>query len=565
MTLASASRDSAHDAPPGARATVGEHAGSATSARFWWALGLMGLAALTVRLLNVFVLRPLDQGCATTDGCFAINGDALYSHLQGELLAQGHGFASSFAYFFFGDIQPGAGDPPLYVLYLGLVSALHGSGGTGARVLGLTLLVVALTGVGVGVGRRRGGRTGRWAALAAGSVAIVVLVVAMVPGLGADRLGVARVEVEGGPELVLPDGETVARAASIDESAVTAHRLASGLAGVGGVVLLGLVGRRLAGDRAGLLAAGLAAVYPLLWINDAMVLSEALYVPMVALAMLAAYRFWDHPSNGAAALLGLTVALAGLTRAEALLLGVFMVLPLVWGRRRELGWVPAVGRLAVAAAVCLACVLPWVGYNLGRFEEPTTMTAGTGAVLSAGSCDVAYDGEFVGYYGASCFQQYVDQGWEVWPDPRAEESVRDVPSRRAALRYIREHLAEWPRVAWFRTGRLWYLYQPTQDLRLDYQVEGRGRTASQAGALLYAAVLPTALVGVMILACRRIPVSPLVAQAVVVTATAALTFGVTRYRVPADAAMVVAAAVAADALLRRWWPARTDGTIALRP
>jgi hypothetical protein len=314
-----------------------------------------------------------------------------------------------------------------------------------------------------------------------------------------------------------------------------------------------------------LLAAGLAAVAPLLWINDAMVLSEALYVPMIALTVLAAYQFWDRPAPWSAALLGGAIALAGLTRAEALLLGAFIVLPLAWGRRRQLGWGRSAALVAVAGAVCLALVVPWVGYNLARFEEPTTMTAGTGAVLSAGSCDVAYDGEFVGYYGANCFQQYVDMGWEQWPDPRSEESVRDVPSRRAALRYIREHLGELPRVAAFRVARMWHLYKPADDIRLDYQIEGRGRSASITGFWFAAACAPFAVAGLVVLVRRRIPVSPLVAQALTVSLTAALTFGVTRYRVPADAALVVAAAVGIDAALRHWYPVAQDGTIAPRP
>ena len=40
-----------------------------------------------------------------------------------------------------------------------------------------------------------------------------------------------------------------------------------------------------------------------------------------------------------------------------------------------------------------------------------------------------------------------------------------------------------------------------------------------------------------------------------ISVTAAWTFGTTRYRIPADVALVVAAAVGAEALLRRWWPA----------
>jgi hypothetical protein len=524
---------------------------------FWPSFWALGVVALGVRMANALVLRPLDQGGNCTDTCFAINGDALYSHLQGELFAQGHGFASSFGYWLFGDIQPGAGDPPLYVLYLGLVSALHGSGGAFARVVGVAVLLGA-----VALAGRWFGRTG---ALVAGSAAVLLVAFAVLPGIGADHLGVHRPGGEAaGPAITLPDGETVAQAAVLDESAVVAHRLASGLAGAAGVLLLVLVARRLGGDRAGVAAGILGALYPMLWINDGMVLSESLYVPMVALVMLAAYRLWDAPDGVNAALFGVAVALAALTRAEALLLGPLIVVPIVWGRRdRFAGSGEAVGRVAIAGGACVVLCAPWLVHNLLRFEEPTFMTAGTGAVLSAGSCDVAYDGESVGYYGANCFGQYVDMGWAEWPDPREEESVRDVPSREAATRYIREHLGELPRVAAFRVARMWYLYKPAQDLQLDWAVEGRGETASRAGGWFYAALVPVAIAGVVVTHRRGLPISPLVAPAVVVSLTAALTFGVTRYRVPADAALVVAAGVAADAALR-WLGGERRGSIAAR-
>ena len=66
-----------------------------------------------------------------------------------------------------------------------------------------------------------------------------------------------------------------------------ANRLASGIAGAAAVALIGIAARlrramgRTGGpgsaDRAGLLAAFLAAIYPNLWINDALILSESLY------------------------------------------------------------------------------------------------------------------------------------------------------------------------------------------------------------------------------------------------------------------------------------------------
>jgi hypothetical protein len=298
-----------------------------------------------------------------------------------------------------------------------------------------------------------------------------------------------------------------------------------------------------------------------LWINDGMLLSESLYVPMVMLAVLAGYHFWRAPSYASAAWLGGALALATLTRAEAILLYGLLVVPLAWGLKR-LALTRRAGFVVVSGVVGLALIAPWIGYNLSRFDEPVLMTSGTGAVLSAGSCDTAYYGEYVGYYGANCFQEYVDAGMAEWPDTglteaeriALDESQRDLPAREAAVEYIGDHLGRLPAVTVFRVGRMWDLYKPAQNNQLNYRVEGRGETASTWGLAMYYALLVPAIAGAVVLWRRRLPVSPLLSVALMVTLTAALTFGVTRYRAPADAVLVVLAAVAIDALARRWWP-----------
>src|SRR3954465_11876101 len=65
-----------------------------------------------------------------------------------------------------------------------------------------------------------------------------------------------------------------------------AHRVASCLLGAATVGAVGILGRRVGGERVGLVAAGIAAVYPLLWVNDATVLSESLYGLLIALALI---------------------------------------------------------------------------------------------------------------------------------------------------------------------------------------------------------------------------------------------------------------------------------------
>src|SRR4051812_42666738 len=72
-----------------------------------------------------------------------------------------------------------------------------------------------------------------------------------------------------------------------------AHRVVSCLLGTAAVVLIALLAREVAGERTGLVAGALAALYPALWMLDASLRSESLYLPLIALALLLAYRLVD--------------------------------------------------------------------------------------------------------------------------------------------------------------------------------------------------------------------------------------------------------------------------------
>jgi hypothetical protein len=68
---------------------------------------------------------------------------------------------------------------------------------------------------------------------------------------------------------------------------------------------------------------------------------------------------------------------------------------------------------------------------------------------------------------------------------------------------------------------------------------------------MFYALVPLGVLGLVALRRRRFALSPLLAPALIVTAAAATTFGVTRYRAPVEPALVIAAAVGIDALWRR--------------
>lgn len=325
---------------------------------------------------------------------------------------------------------------------------------------------------------------------------------------------------------------------------VQSQRHALAAVGATGAVLAALVAASVAGRRAGVVAGLLAASSPLLWMNDGMLMSESLYVPLVALVLLAAIRLWRRPTPLRAAGLGAAIGLAALTRGEAVLYLLVVAVPLVVAIRS----VPASRRLALGGLAWAGAALvlaPWLLHNAARFEEPVLLTSGTGSVLLSGSCDDAFDGPLLGYYSASCLTDSADR-WVVVA-VTDDESLRDRRYRELAVEHLSAERGRVPLVAAARVGRIWEVYRFGDSIALDARLERRGVWASRAGFAAHWVLAPLAIAGLVVLRRRGTPIGPFVGIAVAVTITAALSFAITRYRVPWDLCAVVLAAVAIDA------------------
>lgn len=341
---------------------------------------------------------------------------------------------------------------------------------------------------------------------------------------------------------------------------VTDHRLVSTLAGFALIVSLGLLVRRLAGELAGVIAAVLAALHPLMWINDMMLLSEGLYQPVIVAVLWAGYAWIEKPTARRVVVLGAVIAVAALTRAEAFALFGFMVVPLVWwlggvDRREKLR---QIGLCWLAGLIFLS---PWLIYNNLRFEDPVTMSAVPGTVMMAGSCDEAWSGEAMGFW-TLCFDSR-----ELWDELEAElpgstlrgesrvvydESVLDSFNRKHALEYTVENWERFGVVALARMGRSLELFKPGHSLRLNYQVEGRWEEPSTFGLGFYYALLPLTVIGALVFRRRGIRLTPMLSMWPTIMLASAVTFGLTRYRVPIDIAMIALSAVAVDWLVEQY-------------
>jgi 4-amino-4-deoxy-L-arabinose transferase-like glycosyltransferase len=322
----------------------------------------------------------------------------------------------------------------------------------------------------------------------------------------------------------------------------TAHRVASCLMGAATVAVIGLLGRRVGGDLAGLTAAALAAVYPALWMLDASLRSESLYALLVALALLCAYRLLDDASPGRALALGVVIGLAALTRGEALALLLLLALPLLWLLERE-------RRLRTGAAVLAGCLLvagPWLARNWIVFDRPSAISTNEGGLLAGANCEAAYYSPLIGT-------------WPCFPDPPPEWGTNEAEIssrfRSRALEYAGDNAGRVPAVVGVRVLRVWDVWDVGDAAVLESQIADRHLRAQQAAVYMLWALVPLAVAGAVLLRGRGQPLRILLATPVLVTVTAALSYGSTRFRVAAEPALVVLAglalAAAAERRLRR--------------
>jgi 4-amino-4-deoxy-L-arabinose transferase-like glycosyltransferase len=318
-----------------------------------------------------------------------------------------------------------------------------------------------------------------------------------------------------------------------------AHRFLGVPLGAATLVLLGLVGRRIGGPRLGLVAAALGAGYPLLIAVDGALMSETLFGPLVLLALLAGLRLAERPTLWRGAALGAVIALAALTRAEALLLLPFLAFPLAFRARS--------GRAALGATVALVLVLaPWTIRNLVQLDTFAPISTNDATVLAGANCPLTYSGVDLGGWQIACIskRRFADEAKQakVW--------------REEAVDYAFSHKSRWPAVIAVRVARVWDLWQPRRQVMF---AEGRQRRVEQAGVVVYFGFLVLGALGLWALRRRpRVPGALLVllVPAGVVVLSAITGYGVPRLRHLFEPGLVVLAAAGLLALLERFGPWR---------
>jgi hypothetical protein len=169
------------------------------------------------------------------------------------------------------------------------------------------------------------------------------------------------------------------------------------------------------------------------------------------------------------------------------------------------------------------------------------LASGDTGVLLGANCAETYSGPMLGsWLGVCTFSNYRNH---AGGPPRLD-------TRSHAFDYIRDHLDRVPVVVAARVGRVWGVYRVFQ-MAHDNTTEGRPYAASLAGWAMYLLLVMLAVPGALLLRRRRISLIPLLGPIAVVTLSAALFYGLPRFRAPAEISIVVLAAVALDGLTQR--------------
>jgi 4-amino-4-deoxy-L-arabinose transferase-like glycosyltransferase len=162
-----------------------------------------------------------------------------------------------------------------------------------------------------------------------------------------------------------------------------AAKLVNCLLGAAAIAVAGLLARRLAGNRAGLLAAGILALLPRALLLPCLVASENLFSPLLLLYVWIVVE--GGTSRGTmrlAALAGLVVALAALTRSVAYYAFALWPIAAVAGRRRLRA---VLGQMLLLLAVQHAVMLPWALRNRAQLGRFTFLSTGGGYGLFLGN------------------------------------------------------------------------------------------------------------------------------------------------------------------------------------
>jgi 4-amino-4-deoxy-L-arabinose transferase-like glycosyltransferase len=305
------------------------------------------------------------------------------------------------------------------------------------------------------------------------------------------------------------------------------------------ILLTWLLARRLFDARVATAAAFVAAIYPHMWQWEGRMYPEALALPLgVLLLVLVLER---KPTPRLAVAVGVVLAVSLFVRPTAFFFipGIAVAWWLTGGFRR------GTLMLGLSLVVMVLLVAPWTARNVRVADAFIPLSMQDSAAYGTFNDDAARDPR-----SPYAWRVRTTRENDLFNGPPISDAKFRRELQHRALHYIKEHPSSLPKAFfWNGLSRTWDIRRPQYALD-EVSFEGRNRTVSGFGILIYYVLLAAALIALWRLRRRRALVLPLLTMAlaasVVFTSAAA-----TRYRLPLEPAIVVLACFVLVPLLDR--------------
>lgn len=311
---------------------------------------------------------------------------------------------------------------------------------------------------------------------------------------------------------------------------VAARLIQAVITGLLGPWLAYLIGRRLFGVRAGLIGAGLTAVYAYFVYYGAALITESFYIVAVLAALYLSLTLVEAPSRSRLALLGLAIGLAALLRQLILLFVPFLLLWLLWAGRGRI----RLRHLAIPILVAAFLILPWTAHNYRTFHRFVLLNTNAGFAFFWANHPI---------YGANFVGILPDEGpsyQELIPRELAglDEAALDGALLRRGIGFVLDDPGRYAMLSLSRV-REYFKFWPSPD---------SGLTSNLARLLSFGLLLPFMVYGLVLSLrdWRRYSLAYLFVG--IYTAVHLLSWTLIRYRLPVDAVLIPFAGLALQRL-----------------
>jgi 4-amino-4-deoxy-L-arabinose transferase-like glycosyltransferase len=313
------------------------------------------------------------------------------------------------------------------------------------------------------------------------------------------------------------------------------------------MLLLYGIGRRVAGEAVGLLAAGFYGFYPYLLFQNLTLNDTGIFILLLVAGIWLAYRAADTRDWRYVAAMGAVFGLAALTKTLVML--ILPMLAIIWWH--QFGWRTAARWSLIGGLALLVVLTPWAIRNTRLHDTFVLVSTNGGSNLHQGN--------------NPCVADYLARGWDAqWVDclEKTPDGLSEVEAdrwhREQAIDYLRDHPGEWLHLFGTKFLVLWspaiMPYDVPAGAKLDddavLQYNTRTFQAARIIHLIYfTPLLVLGMIGLVMAWRNKLSVGLLVAPILTVTVAYLIFHPSTRYRSPADPFVFVLAAYAVS----RWW------------